>query len=224
LDAFVSYLDKIIANRRLAEGINEIQKQQKKLLNKIGYQYTTQMKQFAKFDLYTADGDLAFDMNTLEEYLQALEDLNQKVPNIGKMMQLFDDMYDINQQNVPADIDIVEEFKKWQDSSKELFANTSIGSFEDYRKFKREVGKYMRALNTLLDTGVINESQYEAAKNKVIEDSAPYDAYSTQFQDQIDALKQELVQGITDNSTYSLVDSIKDWLKNSPNTFTEKES
>ena len=223
LDAFVSYLDKIIANRRLAEGINEIQRQQKKLLNKLGYQYTSQMKQFAKFDLYTADGDLAFDMNTLEQYLQALEDLNQKVPNIGKMMQLFDDMYDINQQNMPADIDIVEEFKKWQDSSKELFTNTSIGSFEDYRKFKREVGKYMRALNTLLDTGVINESQYEAAKNKVIEDSAPYDAYSTQFQDQIDALKQELVQGITDNSNYSLVDSIKDWLKNSPNTFTENQ-
>ena len=223
LDAFVSYLDKIIANRRLAEGINEIQRQQKKLLNKIGYQYTSQMKQFAKFDLYTADGDLAFDMNTLEEYLQALEDLNQKVPNIGKMMQLFDDMYDINQQNMPADIDIVEEFKKYQDASTKLFQNTVINNFDDYKKFKREVNKYIRAVNNLLDLGAITELQHQSFLNSVVEGDAKYNTYAGQFQDEIDALKKTIIDGIVDKSTNSLWDSIKDWLTNSPNNFTRNQ-
>ena len=223
LDAFVSYLDKIIANRRLAEGINEIQRQQKKLLNKIGYQYTTQMKQFAKFDLYTADGDLAFDMNTLEQYLQALQDLNQKVPNIGKMMQLFDDMYDIDQQNMPAGIDIVEEFKKWQDAADKLFNNTSINSFEDYRQFKRDVNKFLRALNTLHESGVISDDIFRQEREKVINEDNKKATFADQFLDQINELKKELAKGIVDKGPNSLWDSIKDWLDNSPQNFTRNQ-
>lgn len=223
LDAFVSYLDKIIANRRLAEGINEIQRQQKKLLNKIGYQYTTQMKQFAKFDLYTADGDLAFDMNTLEQYLQALQDLNQKVPNIGKMMQLFDDMYDIDQQNMPAGIDIVEEFKKWQDAADKLFNNTSINSFEDYRQFKRDVNKFLRALNTLHESSVISDDIFRQEREKVINEDNKKATFADQFLDQINELKKELAKGIVDRGPNSLWDSIKDWLDNSPQNFTRNQ-
>jgi hypothetical protein len=223
LDAFVAYLDKIIANRRLAEGINEIQRQQKKLLNKIGYQYTTQMKQFAKFDLYTADGDLAFDMNTLEEYLAALQDLNQKVPNIGKMMQLFDDMYDIDQQNIPADIDIVEEFKKWQDAANKLFNNTSIGSFEEYRQFKKDVNKFLRALNTLHESGVISDDIFRQEREKVINEDNKKATFADQFLDQINELKKELANGIVDQGPNSLWDSIKDWLDNSPQNFIRNQ-
>lgn len=223
LDAFVSYLDKIIANRRLAEGINEIQRQQKKLLNKIGYQYTTQMKQFAKFDLYTADGDLAFDMNTLEEYLAALQDLNQKVPNIGKMMQLFDDMYDIDQQNMPAGVDIVEEFKKWQDAANKLFNNTSIGSFEDYRQFKRDVNKFLRALNTLHESGVISDDIFRQEREKVLNEDNKKATFADQFLDQINELKKELANAIVDQGPNSLWDSIKDWLDNSPQSFTRNQ-
>lgn len=223
LDAFVSYLDKIIANRRLAEGINEIQRQQKKLLNKIGYQYTTQMKQFAKFDLYTADGDLAFDMNTLEQYLQALQDLNLKVPNIGKMMQLFDGMNAINQSNLPADLDVVDEFKKYQDAANNLFQNTVINNFDDYKKFKREVNKYIRAVNNLLDLGAITELQHQSFLNSVVDGDAKYNTYAGQFQDEIDALKKTIIDGIVDRSTNSLWDSIKDWLTNSPNNFTRNQ-
>ena len=224
LDAFVSYLDKVIANRRLAEGLNEIKKLQKQLLNKVGYQYTSNMKMFAKFDMFTADGDLAFDMDTMTKYLDALRDLtSDRVPKIGKMMELFDKMYDINQQNQPNDIDIADTMDKWKTSIDKLFNNTTINDFEDYKKFKREVGKYMRALNTLLETGVISEDQYESSKNKVIEDSAATDTYATEFQDQIDELKKMLIDGITDKSGYGFMDSIKDWLSNSPNSFTENQ-
>ena len=225
LDAFVSYLDKVIANRRLAEGLNEIKKLQKKLLNKVGYQYTSNMKMFAKFDMFTADGDLAFDMLTMTEYLDALRDLtSERVPKIGKMLNLFDDMYDINQQNQPNDIDIADTIEKWQNSIDKLFVNPiTINNFEEYKSFKREVGKYMRALNTLLETGTISEAQYESAKNQVIDASAVTDTYADQFQDQIDDLKNILIQGITDRSGYGLMDSIKDWLTNSPNTFTENQ-
>jgi hypothetical protein len=224
LDAFVSYLDKIIANRRLAEGLNEIKKLQKQLLNKVGYQYTSNMKMFAKFDMFTADGDLAFDMDTMTEYLDALRDLtSDRVPKIGKMMELFDEMYDINQQNQPNDIDIADTIEKWQKSVDKLFNNTTINDFEDYKSFKREVGKYMRALNTLLETGAISEAQYESSKNTVIEDSAVVDTYASEFQDQIDDLKNVLIQGITDKSGYGFMDSIKDWLNNSPNSFTENQ-
>ena len=225
LDAFVSYLDKVIANRRLAEGLNEIKKLQKKLLNKVGYQYTSNMKMFAKFDMFTADGDLAFDMLTMTEYLDALRDLtSDRVPKIGKMMNLFDDMYDINLQNQPNPIDIADTLSKWQDAvDKLLVQGKTINDFEEYKSFKREVGKYMRALNTLLDTGTISESDYDNAKNKVIEDSAATDTYATEFQDQIDELKKILIDGITDKGGYGLIDSIKDWLSNSPNTFTENQ-
>lgn len=224
LDAFISYLDKVIANKRLAEGLNEIKKLQKQLLNKVGYQYTSNMKMFAKFDMFTADGDLAFDMDTMTEYLDALRDLtSDRVPKIGKMMNLFDEMYDINQQNQPNDIDIADTMDKWKTSIDKLFNNTDINDFEDYKKFKREVGKYMRALNTLLDTGAISEADYESAKNKVIEDSAATDTYASEFQDQIDELKTMLIDGVTDKSGYGLMDSIKDWLSNSPNTFTENQ-
>jgi hypothetical protein len=236
LDAFVSYLDKIIANRRLAEGINEIQKQQKKLLNKIGYQYTTQMKQFAKFDLYTADGDLAFDMNTLEEYLDALRDLtSDRVPKIGKMMELFDEMYDINLQNQPAPKTAIDSLNEWQVAVNKLF-NTAkdiivenngvvdlAESFQNYRAFKSNVKKYTNALDELLVTGMISESDYERMFNDVIEKSAVTDTYATEFQDQIDGLKKMLIDGITDKGDYGLMDSIKDWLSNSPNTFTENQ-
>jgi hypothetical protein len=224
LDAFASYLDKVIANRRLAEGLNEIKELQKQLLNKVGYQYTANMKMFAKFDMFTADGDLAFDMDTMTEYLDALRDLtSDRVPKIGKMMELFDGMYDANQQNQPNDIDIADTMDKWQNSIDKLFNNTDIKDFEDYKKFKREVGKYMRALNTLRDTDAISEADYESAKNKVIEDSAATDTYATEFQDQIDELKMMLIDGITDKSGYGFMDSIKDWLSNSPNSFTENQ-
>jgi hypothetical protein len=223
LDAFVAYLDKIIANRRLAEGINEIQRQQKKLLNKLGYQYTTQMKQFAKFDLYTADGDLLFDMSILEDYLEALQDLNLKVPNIGKMLNLFDGMNAINQGNLPADLDVVDEFKKYQDASIALFQNTVINSFDDYKKFKREVNKYIRAVNNLLDLGAITELQHQSFLNSVVEGDSKYDKYAGQFQDEIDALKKTIVNGIVDKGTNSFWDSIKDWLVNAPNIFTRNQ-
>jgi hypothetical protein len=225
LDAFVSYLDKVIANRRLAEGLNEIKKLQKQLLNKVGYQYTSNMKMFAKFDMFTADGDLAFDMDTMTEYLDALRDLtSDRVPKIGKMMELFDGMYDANQQNQPNDIDIADTIEKWQKSVDKLFdKDKTINDFEEYKSFKREVGKYMRALNTLLETGAISEAQYEISKNKVIEDSANTDTYASEFQDQIDDLKNILIQGITDKSGYGFMDSIKDWLSNSPNSFTENQ-
>jgi hypothetical protein len=225
LDAFVSYLDKVIANRRLAEGLNEIKKLQKKLLNKVGYQYTSNMKMFAKFDMFTADGDLAFDMLTMTEYLDALRDLtSDRVPKIGKMMELFDEMYDINQQNQPNDIDIADTIDKWQKSLDELLVKgKTINDFEEYKSFKREAGKYMRALNTLFETGTISEADYENAKSKVIEGSANTDTYASEFQDQIDELKNVLIQGITDKSGYGFMDSIKDWLSNSPNSFTENQ-
>ena len=225
LDAFVSYLDKVIANRRLAEGLNEIKKLQKQLLNKVGYQYTSNMKMFAKFDMFTADGDLAFDMLTMTEYLDALRDLtSERVPKIGKMMELFDEMYDINQQNQPNDIDIADTIDKWQKSLDELLVKgKTINDFEEYKSFKREAGKYMRALNTLFETGTISEADYENAKSKVIEGSANTDTYASEFQDQIDELKNVLIQGITDKSGYGFMDSIKDWLSNSPNSFTENQ-
>jgi hypothetical protein len=225
LDAFVSYLDKVIANRRLAEGLNEIKKLQKQLLNKVGYQYTSNMKMFAKFDMFTADGDLAFDMDTMTEYLDALRDLtSERVPKIGKMMELFDEMYDINQQNQPNDIDIADTIDKWQKSLDELLVKgKTINDFEEYKSFKREAGKYMRALNTLFETGTISEADYENAKSKVIEGSANTDTYASEFQDQIDELKKMLIDGITDKGDYGLMNSIKDWLTNSPNSFTENQ-
>lgn len=236
LDAFVSYLDKVIANRRLAEGLNEIKKLQKKLLNKVGYQYTSNMKMFAKFDMFTADGDLAFDMNTLEEYLDALRDLtSDRVPKIGKMMELFDEMYDINLQNQPAPKTAIDSLNEWQVAVNKLF-NTAkdiivenngvvdlAESFQNYRSFKSNVKKYTNALDELLVTGMISESDYERMFNDVIEKSAVTDTYATEFQDQIDELKNILVQGITDKSGYGFMDSIKDWLSNSPNTFTENQ-
>jgi len=236
LDAFVSYLDKVIANRRLAEGLNEIKKLQKQLLNKVGYQYTSNMKMFAKFDMFTADGDLAFDMLTMTEYLDALRDLtSDRVPKIGKMMELFDDMYDINQQNQPALKTAIDSLNEWQIAVNKLF-NTAkdiivqnngvvdlAESFQNYRAFKSNVKKYTNALDELLVTGMISESDYERMFNDVIEKSAVTDTYASEFQDQIDELKKMLIDGITDKGDYGFMDSIKDWLSNSPNSFTENQ-
>lgn len=223
LDAFVSYLDNVIANNRLAEGINEIQKLQKKLLDKVGYQYTAQIKQFAKFDLFTPDGEFAFDMDTMEKYLEALQDLNQKVPNIGKMMELFDEMYETDQNNLPEDVDIEKEMKSLEKAAEKLFEDTEINDFEDYRKFKREVNKYIRAANTLYESGQISELDHQSFLNEVINQEAQYDTYATEFQDQIDALKTNIANEIVDKGTNSLWDSIKDWLNNSPNNFTRNQ-
>lgn len=224
LDAFISYLDKVVANKRLAEGLNEIKKLQKKVLNQKGYQYTSKMKLFAKFDMFTADGDLAFDMDTLTKYLEALRDLTNKVPNIGKMNQLFDDMYDINQQNQPADIDINKTLSDLTKASNELFQNTTINTVEDYRDFKRNVNKYIRAINTLYETGVITEAERDNAIQNVLDQDSKYDKFASQFQDEIDQIKNSIVNGITDKSSYGLWDSIKDWLTNSPNSFTENQT
>jgi len=161
------------------------------------------MKQFAKFDLYTADGDLAFDMNTLEEYLDALRDLtSDRVPKIGKMMELFDEMYDINLQNQPAPKTAIDSLNEWQVAVNKLF-NTAkdiivenngvvdlAESFQNYRAFKSNVKKYSNALDELLVTGMISESDYERMFNDVIEKSAVTDTYATEFQDQIDGLKR----------------------------------
>jgi hypothetical protein len=231
LDAFVNYLDTILANKLVADAVESIEKAKKKARGVKGYQYTAMMKHFASFDLFNSDGDLVFDYQTLEQYKTALDKLNNRTPDVSGMYEmssngvdsLFDFMAEINEQNQPKPKDISSSLSAWQTASNDLFNNAKniivknngvvdvAASIANYRAFKKNVNKFVKALDELLAAGMISEFDYEREFAAVKQKEEVYNTYAEDFQDEINEIKQTIVNDLLDKN---LQDQIKDWVDN----------
>lgn len=231
LDAFVNYLDTILSNKLLADAVESIEKAKKKARGIKGYQYTAMMKHFASFDLFNSDGDLVFDYQTLEQYKTALDKLNNRTTDVSGMYEmspngvdsLFDFMAEINEQNQPKPKDISSSLSAWQTASNDLFNNAKniivknngvvdvAASIANYRAFKKNVNKFVKALDELLAAGMISEFDYEREFAAVKQKEEVYNTYAEDFQDEINEIKQTIVNDLLDKN---LQDQIKDWVDN----------
>jgi hypothetical protein len=236
LDAFVNYLDTILSNKLVADITESIENAKKKARGKNGYQYSAIIKQFASFDLFNSDGDLVYDYQTLEQYKKALDMINQQTPNIGGLTDLspdgvsslFDFMAEINQQNQPAPKSLATSLNDWQLAVNKIFNNAKniivqnngvvdvAESVKNYRTFKSNVNKYLKALDDLLAAGMISEVDYERLFNDVKDKEAQYNTYADQFQDEIDEIKKTIINDLLDSDTKDLIDL---WL-NQTSAFT----
>ena len=236
LDAFVNYLDTILSNKLVADITESIEKAKKKAKGKNGYQYSAIIKQFASFDLFNDDGDLVYDYQTLEQYKKALDMINQQTPNIGGLTDLapdgvsslFDFMAEINKLNQPSPKTAISSLNDWQIAVNKLFNNAKdiivqsngvvdvAESVKNYRAFKSNVSKYIKALDELLAAKMISDSDYERSFNDVKDREAKYNTYAEQFQDQIDEIKQTIINDLLDSDTKEVVGM---WL-NETNAFT----
>ena len=230
LDAFVNYLDTILSNKLVADITESIEKAKKKAKGQIGYQYSAMMKQFASFDLFNDDGDLVYDYQTLEQYKKALDMINQKTPNIGGMSDLspdgvnslFDFMAEINKLNQPAPKSPNASLNDWQLAVNKLFNNAKniivknngvvdiAESVKNYRAFKANVSKYLKALDELLAAGMISDVDYERLFNDVKDQEAIYNTYADNFQDEIDEIKQTIIDDLLDSDTKEMINL---WIK-----------
>jgi hypothetical protein len=226
LDAFVKYLDTILANKLVADITESIEKAKKKAKGQIGYQYSAMMKQFASFDLFNDDGDLVYDYQTLEQYKKALDMINQNTPNIGGMSDLspdgvnslFDYMAEINKLNQPAPKSPNASLNDWQLAVNKLFNNakniivknngvTDVAeSVKNYRAFKANVSKYLKALDEMLAAGMISDVDYERLFKDVKDQEAIYNTYADNFQDEIDEIKQTIIDDLLDSDTKELIE------------------
>ena len=236
LDAFVNYLDTILSNKLVADITESIEKAKKKAKGKNGYQYSAIIKQFASFDLFNDDGDLVYDYQTLEQYKKALDMINQQTPNIGGLTDLapdgvsslFDFMAEINKLNQPSPKTAISSLNDWQIAVNKLFNNAKdiivqsngvvdvAESVKNYRAFKSNVSKYIKALDELLAAKMISDSDYERSFNDVKDREAKYNTYAEQFQDQINEIKQTIINDLLDSDTKEVIGM---WL-NETNAFT----
>lgn len=223
---YMNFVSEVLMNNEIATALSEIKKLQKQALKKRTYQYYTTIRQFAKMPLFK-DRNLLFDYETLEQYLDALRKIvDGKVPDISGMNSLHSSgtslinfMNNVAQLNKKGfDIDKAQQVVK--DIINDLyFKNIKINNVDDFRNFKRQVSRLRNNLGQLLAKGVITQTDYDNAMGKLVDLDATYTTYSEYYQDQIDAIKNQLIKDIFDGQIKDVVD----FMNSNPDVFTDPQ-
>ena len=226
LTDYMNFVSEVLANNEIATALNDIKKLQKQALKKKTYQYFTTIRQFAKIPLFK-NRNLLFDYDTLEQYRDALQKLVEgKVPDISRMngmhssgTSLFNYMSNVASSNKKG-FDITQAQQVVSDILQGVyFKPFKINNIDDYRTFKRQVSKLRRNLGQLLAKGAITQVDYDNAMGKLVDLDATYETYTQYYQNQIDAIKKELIKDIFDNQIKDVVD----FMNNNPDVFTEPQ-
>jgi len=197
MKALTDYVEKVVADQEYAQMINDLEKNKKGANKKRHNQYTEAVRRYLSLPLVNSDGTPLMNDQELKAYAESVARLNQSVPDHSRMdMNLADRVLnDYNQ--VKEDVTILDYNQAFTDVK-----TSDINDLEEYREFVRKVNKAKRILDSLYNQGKITQDEYNSKLEDLYTKENGLRVYEQQHQDQIDALKEGMIDDIVDMSKY----------------------
>lgn len=197
MKALTDYVEKVVADQEYAQMINDLEKNKKGASKKRHNQYTEAVRRYLSLPLVNSDGTPLMNDQELKAYAESIARLNQSVPDHSRMdMNLADRVLnDYNQ--IPSKL----EKSDFNDAYNDI-KNSTIDDLEEYNEFVKKVNKAKRILDSLYNNGKVTEDEYNDALNELYTKENGLRVYEQQHQDQIDALKEGMIDDIVDMSKY----------------------
>jgi hypothetical protein len=197
MKALTDYVEKVVADQEYAQMINDLEKNKKGASKKRHNQYTEAVRRYLSLPLVNSDGTPLMNDQELKAYAESVARLNQSVPDHSRMdMNLADRVLnDYNQ--IPSKL----EKSDFNDAYNDI-KNSTIDDLEEYNEFVKKVNKAKRILDSLYNNGKVTEDEYNDALNELYTKENGLRVYEQQHQDQIDALKEGMIDDIVDMSNY----------------------
>lgn len=218
LNNFIAYIDKLLTNAAFAEKMDRIDEAKKAALKPKHYKYETDVRRFASVNLFGNDGQLILSDADLDAYLEALNDLSQKIPNHAKMYardaagdSLFDRVV-LARMKEDAKIDEANvQFNQQNgqamfDQLSKLLGDKEIRSIDDYKDFMRVVNSAKKLLDQMYDQGIVNDEEYDNLLEQIYKIEDGKKVFEEERQDEINALKTDELISISSNLEDALND------------------
>jgi hypothetical protein len=218
LNNFIAYIDKLLTNAAFAEKMDRIDEAKKAALKPKHYKYETDVRRFASVNLFGNDGQLILSDADLDAYLDALNDLSQKIPNHAKMYardaagdSLFDRVV-LARMKEDAKIDEANvQFNQQNgqamfDQLSKLLGDKEIQSIDDYKDFMRVVNSAKKLLDQMYDQGIVNDEEYDNLLEQIYKIEDGKKVFEEERQDEINALKTDELISISNNLEDALND------------------
>jgi hypothetical protein len=218
LNNFVAYVDKVLTNAAFAEKMDRIDEAKKKALKPKHYKYETDVRRFASVNLFDNNGKLILSDADLDAYLDALNDLGNKIPNHSKMYardaagdSLFDRVV-LARMREDAMIDQAEvQFNEQNGQTmfnqlSDLLADKEINNIDEYKDFLKVVNSAKRLLDKMYDQGIVSDDEYDNLLEQIYKIEDGKKVFEEERMDEINFLKLREIIKISNN----LQDSFKD--------------
>jgi len=197
MKALTDYVEKVVADQEYAQMINDLEKDKKGASKKRHNQYTEAVRRYLSLPLVNSDGTPLMNDQELKAYAESVARLNQSVPDHSRMdMNLATRV--LNDYNeIPSKL----EKSDYNDAVNDI-KNSTIDDLSEYNEFVKKVNKAKRILDSLYNNGKVTEDEYNDALNDLYTKENGLRVYEQQHQDQINDLKENMIDDIVDMSNY----------------------
>jgi hypothetical protein len=197
MKALTDYVEKVVADQEYAQMINDLEKNKKGASKKRHNQYTEAVRRYLSLPLVNSDGTPLMNDQELKAYAESVARLNQSVPDHSRMdMNLATRV--LNDYNeIPSKL----EKSDYNDAVADI-KNSTISDLAEYNEFVKKVNKAKRILDSLYNNGKVTEDEYSDALNDLYTKENGLRVYEQQHQDQINDLKENMIDDIVDMSNY----------------------
>jgi hypothetical protein len=197
MKALTDYVEKVVANQEYAQMINDLEKNKKGASKKRHNQYTEAVRKYLSLPLVNSDGTPLMNDQELKAYAESVARLNQGVPDHSTMdMNLANRVLD-DYNEIPSKLE-----KSDYNNAVVDIKNSTISDLTEYNEFVKKVNKAKRILDSLYNNGKVTEDEYNDALNDLYTKENGLRVYEQQHQDQIDDLKENMIDDIVDMSNY----------------------
>jgi hypothetical protein len=197
MKALTDYVEKVVANQEYAQMINDLEKNKKGASKKRHNQYTEAVRKYLSLPLVNSDGTPLMNDQELKAYAESVARLNQSVPDHSRMDMNLADRVLNDYTEIPSKLE-----KSDFDDAVADIKDSTIDDLEEYNEFVKKVNKAKRILDSLYNNGKINEDEYNSSLEDLYTKENGLRVYEQDHQDQIDDLKENMIDDIVDMSNY----------------------
>jgi len=191
LSNFIEYVDKIVANQKMASQMDSLKKNRKEALKRKHNQYTQSVKKFLTIPLFGSDGEMLLTPSEMSEYFDVVEMLNQNIPDHSMMDMALADKALENYIDIPEIVTQDDYLDKLNEIN-----DFDINSIEEYREFVKLVNSAVNIVNSLYNNGSIDEVERAEMLDTLYSMEDGLRIYDENHQDQIDNLKREIISNL----------------------------
>lgn len=197
MKALVDYVEKVVADQEYAQMINDLEKDKKGASKKRHNQYTEAVRRYLSLPLVNSDGTPLMNDQELKAYAESVARLNQSVPDHSRMDMVLATRVLNDYNEIPSKL----EKSDFNDAYNDIKTST-IDDLSEYNEFVKKVNKAKRILDSLYNNGKVTEDEYNDSLNELYTKENGLRVYEQDHQDQIDALKEGMIDDIVDMSNY----------------------
>lgn len=197
MKALTDYVEKVVADQEYAQMINDLEKNKKGASKKRHNQYTEAVRRYLSLPLVNSDGTPLMNDKEMKAYAESVARLNQSVPDHSRMDMVLATRVLNDYNQIPSKL----EKSDFNDAYNDIKTST-IADLSEYNEFVKKVNKAKRILDSLYNNGKVTEDEYNDALNELYTKENGLRVYEQDHQDQIDALKEGMIDDIVDMSNY----------------------